>query len=69
MCGRAGLERRARGLLIHALPLSLIATLLLAAAGFALVLDMVKSVLFARLRGRSWRAPLGRHSYPAFLTD
>jgi hypothetical protein len=59
MCGRAGLERRARGLLIHALPLSLIATLL----------DMVKSVLFARLRGRSWRAPLGRHSYPAFLTD
>jgi H+-transporting ATPase len=39
-----------RGLLIHAIPWSLIGAVLLASALFALVLDGVKAVLFARLR-------------------
>jgi H+-transporting ATPase len=39
-----------RGILMHAVPWTIIAELLLAAALFALVLDAVKSLLFARLR-------------------
>jgi H+-transporting ATPase len=39
-----------RGILMHQLPWSLIASVLVAAALFALVLDAVKSVLFTRLR-------------------
>jgi H+-transporting ATPase len=39
-----------RGILMHALPWSFIGAILLAAALFALILDLVKSVLFARLR-------------------
>src|SRR5580700_5752023 len=39
-----------RGILMHALPWSFIGAILLAAALFALILDLVKSLLFARLR-------------------
>lgn len=39
-----------RGMLIHALPWSLIGAILLEAALFALLLDAVKSLLFGRLR-------------------
>jgi hypothetical protein len=39
-----------RGILMHALPWSFIGAILLAAAMFALILDLVKSLLFARLR-------------------
>jgi H+-transporting ATPase len=39
-----------RGILMHVLPWSLIGAVLLAAALSALVLDLVKSLLFARLR-------------------
>ncbi|HXZ60706.1 MAG TPA: HAD-IC family P-type ATPase [Steroidobacteraceae bacterium] len=39
-----------RGVLIHAVPWSVIGALLLATALFALVLDAVKSMIFARLR-------------------
>jgi hypothetical protein len=39
-----------RGMLIHALPWSLIGAILLEAALFGLLLDAVKSLLFGRLR-------------------
>ncbi len=39
-----------RGILMHALPWTYIGAILLAAAMFALILDLVKSMLFARLR-------------------
>jgi H+-transporting ATPase len=39
-----------RGILMHALPWSFIGAILLGAALFALILDLVKSALFARLR-------------------